>query len=114
MVLKEGEKVHVIIRRNFDGDIRRHFAGEVEAVSGNVARVKGYVFVFNTITNEFVRKPERRPRMLGLADSGNIINIIPPDVILEDLEYRYYRGKQLVITDGQDFMLDINEFGGAR
>ena len=34
MVLQSGEKVHIVTRRMFDGDLRRHFAGEVKAVAG--------------------------------------------------------------------------------
>ncbi len=33
MVLAQGEKVHVILRRNFEGDLRRHFVGEIIAAS---------------------------------------------------------------------------------
>lgn len=35
MVLEIGEKVHVMVKRAFVGDIRRHFVGEVKAVGEN-------------------------------------------------------------------------------
>jgi hypothetical protein len=47
MVLTEGEKVHVITRRLFDNDLRRHFVGEVKAVSDVAVRLEGYAFVLN-------------------------------------------------------------------
>jgi len=33
MVLTAGDKVHVVLRRGFESDIRRHFVGEVTHTS---------------------------------------------------------------------------------
>lgn len=33
MILEPGEKVHVIVGRNFEADLRRHFVGEVVAAA---------------------------------------------------------------------------------
>jgi hypothetical protein len=38
---KLGEVIHVIERRIFSGDVRRHFVGEIEACSNSALRVKG-------------------------------------------------------------------------
>jgi hypothetical protein len=56
MVLKVGEKIHVIVRRRWEDDLRRHFVGEVTEATENVARAKGYVFVFHSGTNEYVQR----------------------------------------------------------
>ena len=112
MLLKPGEKIHVITRRLFEGDVRRHFAGEIVATNEAIARVKGYTYVFYPGPNEYVRRPELRERIIALADAGNVINVIPEDVNLEQLVYRPSEQNRLVVTDNRSFRLDINEFSG--
>lgn len=116
MVLNIGEKIHVVTRRLFESDAKRHFAGEIEAAGENVVRLRGYAFVFefDAMVNHFVRRPELRTRIVSLTDSDNLINVIPSKVDLEELEYKLSPKKHLVITDNKDFSLDINEFSGAR
>jgi hypothetical protein len=114
MVLKEGEKVHVITRRSFDTDLRRHFVGEVQAVSEVAIRLEGYVFVLDASNNQYVKRPGRRVRVFDLADSGSIINVIPVDVDLDDLSYQTSAQNRSVLTDGKSYSLDINEFSAVR
>ena len=112
MVLKVGEKIHVIVRRRWEDDIQRHCVGEVTEAGESVVRVKGYVFVFNPATNEYVKRPELRDRIVSLTDSGNIINILPPTVDLAKVSYRMSKNRRLIVTDGQ-YSLDINEFAAS-
>ena len=56
MIIKPGEKIHVIIRRLFPQDIRRHFIGEVMDATESVVRAEGYAYLYDTNTNLFVRK----------------------------------------------------------
>ena len=114
MLLKPGEKIHVITRRHFDGDLRRHFVGQVVAATENTARVRGYTFVFYPGPNEYVRRPDLRERIIALSDAGNIVNVIPENVNLEDLIYRASEQNRLVVTDRKSFSLDINEFSGIN
>ncbi|UCD87330.1 MAG: hypothetical protein JSV01_06125 [Desulfobacterales bacterium] len=112
MVLKAGEKIHVIVRRRWEDDVRRHFVGEVTEATENVSRVKGYVFVFNAAKYEKVKRPELRDRIVSLTDSGNIINIIPTTVDLDKVSYQMSKERRLIFTDGE-FSLDVNEFGAS-
>jgi hypothetical protein len=114
MILESGEKLHVIMRRNFDNDLRRHFIGEVIEVDGVLARVAGYAFVFDNTTGQFVRRRDMRTRIIGLADAGNIVNVIPPQANIENARYKQSAEGKLVVTDDQSFSLDINEFGTSR
>jgi len=114
MVIKEGEKIHIITRRLFPEDVRRHFAGEIKAVDGHLVRVEGYVFIFDTTRNEWVKRPEKRSRILSLADGGHIVKVIPSEVVLEELRYQQSPEKHLMVSDGRRFSLDINEFGSQR
>jgi hypothetical protein len=114
MLLKSGEKIHVITRRLFEGDLRRHFAGEVVAANETIVRVKGYAFVFYPGPNEYVRRPELRERIIALTDAGNVTSVLPENVNLEELVYRPSEENRLVVTDNRSFCLDINEFSGIR
>jgi len=113
-MLKPGDKVHVIFRRLFDGDLRRHFAGEVEECSDVLARVRGHAYIFDLADNSFVRRPEIRTRILSLTDAHQIINILPVQTSLEDLVYRINQEGHLVVTDRAALSLDVNEFGTRR
>nr|MDA3971181.1 hypothetical protein [Desulfobulbaceae bacterium] len=111
MILELGEKIHLVVRRKFKDDLRRHFIGEVLVADSSVARVAGYVFFFDYSTNEYKRRPEKRIRIIGLADSGNIINVLPATADIEKAEYTQSRENKLVVTDNMTFTLEINEFG---
>ena len=114
MILEPGEKIHIITRRTFEGDLRRHFIGEVRKTSEIAIRVEGYAFVFDASLNQYSKRPEKRTRILGLADNGNIINILPTNANLELSKYVQSKERVLVVTDGLSFSLDINEFGSNR
>jgi hypothetical protein len=114
MILEKGDKLHIITRRLFEGDLRRHFVGEVEEVSGALVRVAGYAFILDPWASQFVRKPERRVRILSLLDAGHIVNVIPQEVVVEKVRYRTTPENALVVTDGASFSMDINEFGPKR
>lgn len=111
-VLEVGEAVHIITRRLFDGDVRRHFTGRVTAAANGLVRAEGWVFVFNRGTNEFIRRSERRTRVFALDDAGNIVNVLPSGIEPANLRYEFSE-TGLMITDGIDFAVDINEFGPA-
>ncbi|MEJ2548497.1 MAG: hypothetical protein P8125_11915 [Gemmatimonadota bacterium] len=105
-----GEAVHIVTRRLFEDDVRRHFAGTVTVVSGSLIRAEGWVFVFHRGTNEFIKRSDRRTRVFSLADSGNIVNVLPAGVDPSNLRYEF-SDAGLFLTDGLDFAVDINEFG---
>lgn len=111
MVLDVGEKLYIVTRKNFDGDLRRHFAGEVKAVTENTVRVEGLAFVFDLNSGNFVKKPERRVRIFSLTDAAIIIIVLPATSNLEGISYQRSTGNRLVVTDGKTFTLDLNEFG---
>ena len=113
MILQPGEKVHVVERRSFDTDIRRHFVGEVEHVDISAFRATGYAFVYDVGSTTWVRLPERRTRLVPIGAKGFLINIVPRSTNIEAVEYTEFENK-LVATDGADFRLDINEFGRLR
>jgi hypothetical protein len=110
MILERAEKIHVVERRYFPDDIRRHFCGGVVNCSEYLIRAVGYVWVFSTATNQFVRKPEKRERIFCLGDRLTI-SIVPKEVNIEDVRYIYDRQQGHLATDGKKFILNISEFG---
>lgn len=112
-LVNPGQKLHIITRRNFADDLRRHFAGTIEAVDGTAVRVHGYTFVFSPNALEYRRRPEVRTRIFDLGDAQLIVNVVPSDVEIAELEYRTVDDR-LVITDRKRFRLDVNEFGASH
>lgn len=114
MIVSNGEKLHVCVRRMLDDETRRHYVGEVAEAAGAVVRLKAWMFIFDNTRNEFVRKPELRTTIMDLGESGYTVSVIPANVDLGELRYAINRDRRLVVTDGEAFSLDINEFGPRR
>lgn len=107
-IIQSGEKVFVIHRQQFSGDSRRHFFGVVDSSSGLLARVTGRVFGVDSRTNQFVPRDRSRTRIIPLNSSGIIVNVIPPEVDIDQIKYSSIAGGQLHITDGSSWHLDLN------
>lgn len=108
-VLKPGEIIHVIHR--FEKEMKRHFAGEVECVDGSVVRASGYAFVVDDPrAHQFVKRPDRRVKLIPLADGELVINVLPAAVKLEDLRYEE-QDHRLCVTDGKQWKMELKEFG---
>ena len=108
-IIAPGEVIHVLHR--FEKDVRRHFVGEVEAANDTVARASGFAFVVDDPrTHEFVKRPERRTKLIALADGELLINVLPPTVKLEDVRYET-KDHRLYMTDGKKWKMDLKEFG---
>jgi hypothetical protein len=111
--IKVGDKLHIMTRRRFESDSRRHFAGEVTAISGNLQEIRGYAFVYESGVNEYRKRPELRTRIFSIGQEGFIVSKLPAEVHIASLIYRIV-DKRLAVTDGGSFSLDINEFGATR
>lgn len=110
-ILKPGEKIHVIHRRRFEKDIRRHFVGTIEAYEAGVARATGYVFVVDELNEHlFTKRPDRRTKLIPLASGDVIVNVLPEDLDTEQVRYEL-DGRKLWVTDGNGWRMDVKEFG---
>jgi hypothetical protein len=112
-VVAVGDRVHVVVRRGFEEDVRRHFAGVVRAASDRVISVDGFGFVHDAASNTFQRSESKHRRVFSLTDAGHIITILPTSVDLERLTYAT-DDDRMVITDGSGFRIGVNEFGPLR
>jgi len=113
-MIRPGEKIHVVERRRFESDVRRHFVGTVQEVSESLIRAIGFAFVFDTAAGSFVKRCEVRTRIISLCDADNIINVLPAGLDPERATYTLDSDRRLILTDEQELHLDINEFGPLR
>lgn len=109
-VVDSGDRVLIVTRRLFPGDAQRHFVGIVDRATHIAILVHGYAFVRELSEGEFERRKEQRSRVFPL-DNHIIIFVLPDDVEIERVRYERRQGKQLVVTDGKEFRIDISEFG---
>jgi hypothetical protein len=110
-ILSPGDKIHVMHRRRFEKDVRRHFVGEVENCEQGVARASGYVFVIDDLSKHlFVKRPDRWTKLISIISGDVIVNVIPETVEVESVAYEL-KDRSLVVTDGGDWAMDVKEFG---
>jgi hypothetical protein len=107
MIIDVGEKVHLIHRALFPGDVRRHFVGTVERSEDGLIRVRGYLFAMDAKKNQFVKRVEPRVRVVSLGTDAVIANILPAQVDIERISYEYRMGGDVLVTDGSEWHLDI-------
>lgn len=110
-ILSPGDKIHVMHRRRFEKDVRRHFVGEVESCEQGVARASGYVFVIDDLSKHlFMKRPDRRTKLIPIISGDVIVNVIPETVEVESVAYEL-KDRSLVVTDGGDWATDVKGFG---
>ena len=114
MPIEVGDNVHIITRRQFETDLRRHFVGRVEEVAGDLVRVRGHAFVFDDSANEFTRREEEGVRIFAFSDAALIISIISSETDLAALRYEIDERGRRVITDGKSMIMNVSEFGANR
>jgi hypothetical protein len=108
MILAKGEKVHIIHRRTLEHEAHRHFVGEVDDYQAGVARVVGYIYTVDREIGGYVRRPERRIRIISISAGDTFVNVIPDTVDLENITYQQEK-KAIRVSDGSDWYLDISE-----
>jgi hypothetical protein len=113
MIVNPGDKVHVMLRRILENEPRRHIVGTVATATSRLVEVRGYTYFFDAVQNTFDRASNEHTRVISLTDAHNLITFIPDEVQLNSLHYIIRKGRY-VITDGDQFALEVNEFGTRR
>jgi hypothetical protein len=111
-LLQTGGKVFVVERRLFDGDLRRHFVGEVEVCTEAGFRARGYPFLHHSPVGNFVRKNNPRTRLFSFHDNL-IINVLPEDCHIESVSH-VHTEDGTILTDDKTFKMDVSEFSFKR
>ena len=110
MMLRTGEKIFIVTRRLFEEDLKRHFVGEVLDCSEFAVKAKGYIFGYDNMSGNFMKREEIRTRIDSLTDAGLIINVLPFDVNLAEISYHHDEKNQRILTDGKTFKMNVSEF----
>lgn len=109
MILEQGDKILVAHRRMFQEDAPRFFTGVVERCEGDLVCATGHSWIRNLFEGHVVRKDDVRTKILSLSSGALMVYRLPKQVELETLEVERGIGTQLVMTDGQEFVMDISE-----
>jgi hypothetical protein len=112
MIIEPGEKIHVIFRHIFEGDLERHFIGNVEKCEINLVRATGFMYSEETKighVGDFVKRLDVRVRIIPLDCESVIVHILPKSVNVEKISYKYNVADGAVrVTDGSDWHLDLS------
>lgn len=111
-VLSIGEKVHILEKRTFAEQPRRHFVGQVMCATANALRIRGFTWIYERVSARYVRRPGIRERVF-YPDSNLVINILPSNVDVDRIQYVTTDDGGRQITDGSRFSLDLNEMVGS-
>lgn len=107
--LAMGEKLHVVERRKFEADLRRHFVGEVDYCSDYHLRATGNLYVFNGSTGLFERIEPVRTRLFA-NDNNIVITVLPTEFDLTTALYKRVRNEML-FCDASGFTMELGDFG---
>jgi hypothetical protein len=112
MIIEPGEKIHVIFRQIFEGDLERHFIGNVEKCEIHLVRAMGFLYSEETKighVGDFVKRLDIRVRIIPLDCESVIVHILPKAVNIEKITYKYdVSGGAVRVTDGSDWHLDLS------
>jgi len=59
MIISDREKFHLAMRKMYEGQSQRHFAGRIDSADGAIVRSTGYFFIYDQSKAQFVRKKNR-------------------------------------------------------
>ncbi len=108
MFLDSGDRLLVVHRRLFEKDHPRFFIGTVLDWDGGVAKVSGHSWVFNQMTGKFVKKPDKRTKIIAVSSGTLLVYQLPAGTPLESLELRYGKGGEITLV-GPSFEMDLTE-----
>lgn len=107
MLLRQGEKVHVMPRTFFQKSENRTLVGTVEQCDAGVVRVCGYIYAMDNVKMVPVRQPEKATRFITLVTGDFIVTPLPDKVDLDKVEYKQ-ANEGLRISDGTDWHQVLN------
>lgn len=99
MLLRNGEKVHVMHRTFFEKRVGRTLVGVVEACDAGVARIRGNIYVMDQTKMVPVRHAVPVTRFISLVNGEHIVTPLPDATLLDSLEYQQ-SDAGLLIRDG--------------
>ena len=108
-VLAIGEKVHIVERRKFETDLRRHFIGEVVYCSDHHIKASGFPYVYSPSSKIFEKVDPDRVRIFA-NDNHIAVTLLPPNFDLRNAVYKRIPYKFL-LCDADGFEMELDDFG---
>ena len=106
-MLEAGNKIVIAHRRLFDRDEPRYFIGEVIDYEQGIIKVSGYSFVRDAMTGNFIRKNDRRTKLVSLA--GAFLFYLLPDATNIDTVRFHAHEAELNLVDGRSLSMNMTE-----
>jgi len=108
MLLEPGSKLLVSHRRLFAEDQPRFFVGHVDEFEEGLVKLTGFSWTRDP-RRGFLRKDDRRTKIVSLVSGAVIAYQLPAEVLIEDLEITQPGGQVIVMSDGKKFSMDLAE-----
>lgn len=107
MILDVGSTILVSHRRMFENDECRYFLGRVLAGEGPLVKLEGFSFVRDVSNGQYVKKHEKRVKVISLASPGHIVyELLSADI--ESAEIRSEEG-DVVLVNGAEQIMNLSE-----
>jgi hypothetical protein len=108
MILAQGDYVLVSHRRMFERDEARYFVGRTLVCEGTLLKVEGFTFVRDLSSGQFVKKDEKRIKIVSLDSPGHIVYQLPANIDIERVDIEDGHGDALLV-DGSRHIMNLSE-----
>lgn len=108
-LIRSGDKLLFSHRRLFENDQARYFVGVVDEFEQDIAVVTGRTFVWDAMHGRFLRKPDKRTKLLSLSSGTLICYRLPEATRIDELRIEDRDEHRLVLTDGDSFGMDMSD-----
>ncbi len=108
MLLQPSNKLLLAHRRLFDGDVPRYFAGDVTAYEDGIVKVRGFTFVRDPSSGDYIRKEDLRTKIVSLTSSAFLVYELPPTTSIASLRFATF-DQHVVLTDGHELEMNMAE-----
>ena len=108
MLLENGDAILVSHRRMFQHDEARFFVGRAIACDRELIKIEGFSFVRDLASGHFVRKDEKRIKILSLASPGYIFYQLPDVSDIANVSVKDEVG-EVRLMDGTRALMNLSE-----
>lgn len=108
MILSQGDVVLVSHRRLFPQDEVRFFLGRLLAQEGALMRIEGYSIVRDLSNGTFLRKDEKRTKILSLNSPGFIVYQLDSGISVDEARIINREG-DVLLAQGTRELMNLSE-----
>ena len=108
-ILNQEDKLLIVHRRLFEGDVSRYFIGEVDASNDILVQVTGYTWVNSALKTSFFKKEEARTKIFSLSSGTFIVYKLKRDLDMKSIEITVKDDTRTILQDKNGEVMDITE-----